>query len=347
MGWMNNPSYLMMRLYSYSGGGPTPKFTLYHIWKAYDVILRRGPIGRKALSQQLGIGEGSTRTILDKMTREGCVKNTHQGAVLTEEGKANFNNSGISVAKADFGDLTVGRYDCAVHLKGMGHLVEIGSHQRDEAVRAGASGATTLVCRDNRIVFPDDSGYPDSGVNQRLRDLFDIENNDVIIIGSASTYEAAEKGAVTAALSMGNYSSECWMEGCSLLAADTNADELKCLALAIHELVGRLPVTMRSREHRGVQCEGGTIIDTNYTGPVLEEALEKGVIVRRVAPSGAYAGVPIVAVPIIRKQAAVAVIGVVDITKGAVFEIMHRIRGEPRRGRDRSALRREDLETST
>jgi hypothetical protein len=38
--------------------------------------------------------------------------------------------------------------------------------------------------------------------------------------------------------------------------------------------------------------------------------------------------VPIVAVPILRKKEALAVIGVVDISKGAVFEILNRIRKE-------------------
>lgn len=45
-------------------GGPVPKFNEYHIWKALDCLDETTPVGRKRLSQLLGIGEGSTRTIL-------------------------------------------------------------------------------------------------------------------------------------------------------------------------------------------------------------------------------------------------------------------------------------------
>jgi len=35
---------------SYFSSGPTPKLTLFHIWKAYQVIDTAGPVGRKALA---------------------------------------------------------------------------------------------------------------------------------------------------------------------------------------------------------------------------------------------------------------------------------------------------------
>ena len=71
---------------SYFAGGPT-KFSLFHIWKAYQVIDSQGPIGRKALADALQIGEGSIRTILDKMVREGSVENTRMGTVITDRGR--------------------------------------------------------------------------------------------------------------------------------------------------------------------------------------------------------------------------------------------------------------------
>jgi hypothetical protein len=119
-----------------------------------------------------------------------------------------------------------------------------------------------------------------------------------------------------------------WHEGASLISQDTEAEDLKAIALAIHELVGRLPLTMRSKNQYGVRCEDGEVIDGNYTGPVLEESLRKNQIIRKISPTGPYRGVPIVAVPILRKKEALAVIGVVDISKGAVFEILNRIRKE-------------------
>lgn len=318
---------MVLKFQSYSGGGPTPKFSLFHVWKTYHVLSSQGPVGRKGLSQILNIGEGSTRTILDKMIKEGSVENTKKGAILTERGRKLFRASGIFAAPVNIEGLTLGPKDCAVLVKGMAERINTGYEQRDEAVRSGAMGATTLVFRDGCLMFADDPEVPDQSSLQPLQDLFTLEENDVIIVGTAHSYEAAEKGAVTAALALSDTTRPCWREGAnSLISADTGAEDLKCLALAVHELVGRMPVTMRSRNHYGVRCEDGEIIDESYTGPVLEEALNRNTVVRRSAPSGVYRGVPVVVVPIIRRKEAVAVFGVVDITKGGMFELISKTR---------------------
>ncbi|MCU0861517.1 MAG: DUF2111 domain-containing protein [Methanomassiliicoccales archaeon] len=313
---------------SYFAGGPTPKFSLYHIWKAYHVIETQGPVGRKALADILQIGEGSTRTILDKMIREGSVENTRRGAVLTERGRKRLDSSGIITNPVDIDGVTLGKHNCAVLVKGMADRVKLGCEQRDEAVRAGAVGATTLVVKEGKVVFPGDDSFPEQEAVAPLKKMFDLDDGDAIIIGSAFSYEAAEKGAVTAALSVGNQSRRCWSEGTTLLSADTDADDLKCIALAIHELVGRLPLAMRSKNQYGVRCEDGEVVDSNYTGPVLEEALKKSQIVRRTAVSGPYRGVPVVVVPIMRKKEAIAAIGVFDITRGSFTDLMGRARRE-------------------
>lgn len=328
IGWMVYPSLMPTKFYAYSAGGPTPKFTPYHVWKAYRIIDDEGPIGRKALSHLLGVGEGSTRTIIERMIREGCIENTDRGAVLTDRGKEKLNEAGISVEFVELDRLTLGKCNCAVHVKEAGDKIKLGNEQRDEAVMAGAVGATTLVCRNGRIVFPGDEENPDQKLVAPLRSVFAVEDGDAVIVGSAFSNDAAERGAVSAALALNEKPVPCWQNGGGLVSIDADAEGLKCLALAIHELVGRLPLTMRSRNHYGVRCEDGEIIDTNYTGPVLEEALRKNQIVRRISPTGPYRGVPIVVVPIMRKKEAVAVIGVVDVSKGAVFEILNKIRKE-------------------
>jgi hypothetical protein len=313
---------------SYFTGGPTPKFSLYHIWKAYQVIETQGPVGRKALAEALQIGEGSTRTILDKMIREGSVENTRRGAVLTERGRKRLETSGVETQPIELDGVTLGKQNCAVLIKGMADRIKLGCEQRDEAVRAGAAGATTLVVRDGKVVFPGDENFPDQDMVAPLKKSFELEDGDAIIIGSAFSYEVAEKGAVSAALAIGNQSRRCWTEGTTLLSADTEAEDLKCIALAMHELVGRLPVAMRSKNQYGVRCEEGEIVDINYTGPVLEEALKKNQIIRRTAVSGPYRGVPVVVVPIMRKKEAIAAIGVFDITRGSFTDLMSRAKKE-------------------
>jgi predicted transcriptional regulator len=319
---------MVLKFQSYTGGGPTPKFTLFHVWKSYDIINTHGPIGRKALSQTLGIGEGSTRTILDKLIREGSVEMTKKGAELTERGRKVFRNSGISAAPVRMANMTISAQDCAVLVKGMAGRIATGYEQRDDAARAGAVGATTFIARDGKLYFPDMT-EPDQNDVLPLRSVFDIEDGDAVVVGTAHSYEAAEKGAVTAALALGDQTRAGWRDvpaGDGLIGPDTEAEDLRCLALAVHELVGRLPVTMRSQNHYGVRCEDGDIVDNSYTGPVLEEVLRKGTVVRRVSPAGPYRGMAVVVVPIVRKKEVVAVFGVVDITKGGMFEAISRSR---------------------
>jgi len=314
-----------MSFSSYFAGGPTPKFNAYHIWKAHQVVAKEGPIGRKALAELLQIGEGSTRTILDKMMREGSIESSRLGITITERGKRKLDTSGVEVRQIDLSDLTLGKYNCAVLIKGSAERVHLGCEQRDEAVRAGAVGATTLVVSNSRIVFPGDEEFPDQSLVAPLKNYFRMDDGDVIIIGSAFNYEAAEKGAVTAALSLSNISRRCWNEGTSILSQDTEADDLRCLALAIHELLGRLPVTMRSKNHPGVRCEEGEIIDTRFTGPMLEESMKKGMIIRRTSISGPYRGMPVIAVPIMRKKEAIACIATMDLGKGTPSELLTRL----------------------
>ena len=311
---------------TYFSGGPTPKFSLFHIWKAYQVIDSQGPIGRKAMADALQIGEGRIRTILDKMVREGSEENTRMGPVITDRGRKKLETSGVEVSPVEISELTLGKHNCAVLVRGLAHRIKTGYEQRDEAVRVGAVGATTLIAKDGKIVFPGDEDFPGQELVAPLRNKFKIDDGDVIIIGSAFSYEAAEKGAVTSALALSNQSRRCWNEGTNLLSQDTEANELKCLTLAIHELLGRLPVTMRSKNYYGVRCEDGEVVDTNFTGPLLEESLKRSTIIRKTASTGPFRGLPVIVVPIIRKKEAIAVIGTLDVSKASVFEMLNKTR---------------------
>ena len=101
------------------------------------------------------------------------------------------------------------------------------------------------------------------------------------------------------------------------ISKDSSAEELAPIALAIHEIVNGLPVTMRSREKMGVRVENGEVIDYNYTGPVLEQVLERNKTIRTIPKTGSYKGKPVIVAPILDNDGvAIAAIGIVDLTKG-------------------------------
>lgn len=122
------------------------------------------------------------------------------------------------------------------------------------------------------------------------------------------------------------------------ITPSSTGKEIENMALAIHELVSKLPLTMRTIESNGVRIEDGEVIDYDYTGPVLEKVLETGQIIRGEPDSGPYKGMPLVVVPIKENNQTIAAIGIVDITKGLfsdMIEISRRpepLKNEPSKG---------------
>jgi len=99
-----------------------------------------------------------------------------------------------------------------------------------------------------------------------------------------------------------------------VISADSTSREIAPIAMAIHEAVIGLPVTMRTLNKRGVRIETGRVLDDDYSGPVLEEALKKNSTITTIPKSGDYSGTPIRVTTIKdEKGNAIAAIGVVDI----------------------------------
>ncbi len=97
------------------------------------------------------------------------------------------------------------------------------------------------------------------------------------------------------------------------LSENSSAEEILPVATMVHELFS-LPVTMRSRNKKGVRLEKGKAIDMDYTGPILEDALAKNCVIHTIPDSGAYKGIPVVVAPIKDGEGnAIAAIGVVDV----------------------------------
>ena len=115
---------------------------------------------------------------------------------------------------------------------------------------------------------------------------------------------------------------------------DTSAEELAPIAKAVNDLLV-IPVTMRSRNRKGVRVEKGKVIDFEYTGPILEQVLEENRVIRTTPLTGEYAHVPVVVAPVRnRKEEVIAALGVVDVVGtvdlGVVFadspRVLHQIK---------------------
>ena len=308
-------------------GGPVPKFNDYHIWKAFQCLDDTNPVGRKKLSQILGIGEGSTRTILSMMQDQSMITIGKSGILLTDAGTEFKKSVHMDVADISISDLTIGDRDCAVRVPKMARNVKYGCEERDAAIKSGATGATTLIYTNGKLIFPG-SDYPvDPEVESKIRSVFSLKNDDVVIIGTGPTRESAEIGAVIAGLTiMGGLQFNRELK--DILTQRSTSNELISLAFAIHDLVGGLPVCAKSRDNLGIRIENGAVIDNAYNGPVLEEVINAGTTIRKIATAGPYKGIRVIVTPIELDNRIIAAIGVVDIRSMAGINNLIQLRSD-------------------
>jgi len=110
------------------------------------------------------------------------------------------------------------------------------------------------------------------------------------------------------------------MEECFVLSVNSTSRDLLPIAMAVHEILNRLPVTMRSKNCPGIRIENGEIKSENYTGPVLELVLNENHIIKTKPESGEYRNIPVIVAPIRDSTGStVAALGVVDIT--GIFDL--------------------------
>jgi DNA-binding PadR family transcriptional regulator len=172
-----------------------------HIRRVLDLIRRHEKIGRKILVEEIGIGEGSMRTILNRLKRRGLIASSRGGHALTPKGER-FLGKPLQFVQIDAGPLTVGEVDVATVVRGAAMKIKRGIEQRDEAIKIGADGATVLVYKKGKLRFPDGFMNVDKGLAALLTEIFEPREGDVIIVGTAKDLVKAEEGARAAAQSL-------------------------------------------------------------------------------------------------------------------------------------------------
>jgi hypothetical protein len=105
-----------------------------------------------------------------------------------------------------------------------------------------------------------------------------------------------------------------------VISVDSGPEDLEPIGLAFHELLNKLPITVRSAHRPGIRIENGVVVDRNYTGPVLEDVIRENRLIKTTPRTGAYRGVPVIVAPVRDSVGEVlGAIGVVDIT--GIFDL--------------------------
>ncbi|WP_297074279.1 DUF4443 domain-containing protein [Thermococcus sp.] len=173
--------------------GAYPEFT---VEDAVAVLfLMKNPIGRKTISELLDLGEGSVRTLLRKLSKQGLIESSQRGHVLSENGRGLIGE----LSKAFSEVYSAGKVDgfpaYALVVKNPPEFKSI--ELRDEAIRFFARGAMILVVKKGEIVFPED-GRPLKETMPELAERLSTirtEEGDMVVVTWAENPADAMKSA--------------------------------------------------------------------------------------------------------------------------------------------------------
>ena len=189
--------------------GPSPTFSVLHMLRAIELVANK-VIGRSKLAEELGVGEGVMRTMINRLKDADLITTSKLGCALTSKGLKLWNEyKMVFRRKVEIGknELTLADYNVAILVENREHKVKSGMKQRDSAIMVGAKGATTIMFKGERLIIPSVSDnmtkdFP-KVANQMVR-LLQPGENDVIVVGSADSLVKAEYGALAAAWTLVN-----------------------------------------------------------------------------------------------------------------------------------------------
>ncbi|MHA2061750.1 MAG: DUF4443 domain-containing protein, partial [Candidatus Sifarchaeia archaeon] len=192
-------------------GKPHPSFGKAHILIILLHITPKEPIGRYKLSKELEISDSSVRTIIKYLKEIGLVKAIpKQGHVLSSEGMKLVEKIKKELIKIrtdlDLKELTIGKFDTICHLRNASLKVRTGVELRDEAIKVGADGATTIIFEKNKLYIPpkpiEDLRKTNETFYNMLISNFDLQEGDVLIVGTASDRKKATEAAIASVLTL-------------------------------------------------------------------------------------------------------------------------------------------------
>lgn len=172
-------------------------------------------LGRLKLGQLVGLGQGEIRTLISRLKGSGLIYVDSRGCAFTEKGKREFDAISKAVpfsSPVQARELSLGKFAWSVLVRGRESKVRKGIEQRDASIRAGATGALTVVFSRNRFMVPSMDGSSGSSADCEamgpsepwvsIRNLAKPKDGDIVIVSGADTASLAEEGALAAALTL-------------------------------------------------------------------------------------------------------------------------------------------------
>jgi len=184
--------------------GPMFRFSDANVYWMLYLLSDGKRIGRKRLSEEVGIGEGSMRSIIDILREKGLISIKQTGITITDAGRTFIEEMPIRVIDVNIGSSAVGDYTQSLLVIGVSSKIHNGMQQRDAGIKAGATSCTTIVIRDGTLLIPPDWNVDieDPELAKHIREDLAMTEKDIIIVGGGETKLLAIEAAVSAALEL-------------------------------------------------------------------------------------------------------------------------------------------------
>lgn len=190
--------------------GPGHLFSIVHFYLVLKYLSdEKKPIGRYSLGKRLKLGRGSIRTVINKLSDEDLIKSEgHKGHIITTNGQkvlTEISNTIIEIKPLEnVDDLTVSQKNVGCQVRDSNDFLDSSLKLRDEAIKVGAQGVTTLIYKNNNFLilgmeeaFDIKNDYKEL-YNELIMKFINLKSNDLIIIGTAESEILAKIGVLSA-----------------------------------------------------------------------------------------------------------------------------------------------------
>ena len=166
--------------------GPSPRYGDAHIFVALMIIRKFKTISRSDLSDELDVGEGTVRSLLNVLKSWKMTEVSQRGVSLSPFGVKTVDSLPIKFVDIHSDTYVKGNFQQGLLVIGGAASVKNGMEQRDEGIKNGSDGASVFVMKNNRVLFPPnwDLESDDPAFAKTLRDAGLNENDALVIAGS-------------------------------------------------------------------------------------------------------------------------------------------------------------------
>lgn len=184
--------------------GPSYKFDDTDLFTVLDLLHVGKRVGRGRISNHLGIGEGSTRKLVELMRDYDMLKIEQPGITITRFGKKVYDLTGMRIVDVSIPEHVIGDCQTGVVIKNVADKVGAGIEQRNTGIKTGGYGCTTWIVRNNNLIMAPEWNMheKDPELAERIMAQCELEEDDTLIVGGGDSVRKARVSAVSAALDM-------------------------------------------------------------------------------------------------------------------------------------------------